>query len=109
MLVCANDQRRPTMAQAEAAVQLEVGVLYNGMTRNVRYHPRELGQALFQQACHVFEIKPPERGPLALFLPDNATEVRPAATLEQARGPPGPTLNPRPRQASAAAPDRAPW
>ncbi len=91
------------MAQAEAAVQLEVGVLYNGMTRNVRYHPRELGQALFQQACHVFEIKPPERGPLALFLPDNATEVRPDVTVEQAGVHPDTTLILRPREASTGA------
>ena len=88
------------MAQAEAAVHLEVGVLYNGMTRNVRYHRRETGHALFERACHVFEIKPPERGPLALFLPDNATEVRPDVTVEEAGVHPETTLILRPREAS---------
>lgn len=91
------------MVQAEAAVHLEVGVLYNGMTRNVRYHPRELGRALFERACHVFEIKPPERGPLALFLPDNATEVRPDVTAEEAGVRPDTTLILRPREASTGA------
>jgi hypothetical protein len=102
-LANANRERRPTVAHAEAAVHLEVGVLYNGMTRQVRYHPREQGRALFERACHVFEIRPPDRGPLALFLPDNSTEVRPDVTVEDAGVHPDTTLVLRPREASTGA------
>lgn len=88
------------MPETAAPSKLQVGVVYNGMTREVHYNPHEQGRVLFEQACHVFEIPEQERGALGLFLSDNATEVRPDMPVEESGVTPGSTLLLRPREVS---------
>lgn len=83
-----------------APSKLKVDVTHNGMTRVVHYNQHEHGSVLFEQACHAFGIHPPDRGPLALYLPDNTTEVPPNVPVEQGGVRPDTTLILRPREAS---------
>lgn len=82
--------------------KLAVSVLYNGMTEPVDYDPHEHGQALFEQACSKFPIPAGQRANLALYLPDNTTEVPLGASVQQGGVQPKTTLILRPRQSSAA-------
>jgi hypothetical protein len=90
-------------SEAAAPTKLKVEVIYNGMEHPLHYTEHELGHALFEQACHAFHIPPPERGALALYLPDNSTEVKPDITVEQAGVKPDTKLILRPREASGGA------
>ena len=85
----------PTVATAKLAL----AVVYNGLTKPLTYNAHEHGHALFEKACHAFGIPEREREPLALYLPDNTTEVPPNVSLEQGGVKPDTTLILRPRRA----------
>lgn len=87
-------------SEAAATTKLKVEVVYNGMEHPLHYTEDEFGHVLFEHACHAFEIPPPERGALALYLPNNSTEVKPDVTAEQAGVKPDTKLILRPREAS---------
>lgn len=82
--------------------RLAVFVLYNGLTESIDYEPHEHGQALFEQACSKFQIPAGQRADLALYLPDNTTEVPLGASIEQGGVQPNTTLTLRPRRSSGA-------
>jgi hypothetical protein len=86
----------------EAPARTIVNVTYNGMTRPVDYNLHEQGRALFQRACETFGIPGHERDSLALYLPDNSTEVPPDLPVEQGGVQPNATLILRGRQTSGA-------
>lgn len=64
--------------------KLKVEVFYNGLTEDFHYVAHERVHALFAQACGKFGIPPGEREALALYMPDDTTEVNLDASLEQA-------------------------
>jgi hypothetical protein len=91
------------VSEVTAPSKLEVGVMHNGISRALPYHPHEHGHALFEHACHAFEIHPRDRGTLALYLPDNSTEVPSDIPIKQGGVRPDTTLILRPREASTGA------
>jgi hypothetical protein len=78
--------------ETKAPSKLKVEVLYNGLTEEFRYVAQERARALFKQACGKFGIPPGQRDALALYLPDDTTEVPLDASLQQAGVEPGTTL-----------------
>jgi hypothetical protein len=84
--------------ETKAPSKLKVKVFYNGMTEEFRYVAHEKARALFEQACSKFGIPPGQRDALALYLPDDTTEVNLDASLEQAGVEPDTQLILRPRE-----------
>lgn len=78
--------------QTKAPNKLKVGVFYNGLTEEFLYVAHERVRALFEQACGKFGIPPGQREGLALYMPDDTTEVGLDASLEQAGVAPDTTL-----------------
>jgi len=76
----------------KAPNKLKVGVFYNGLTDEFPYVAHERVRALFEQACGKFGIPPGQREGLALYMPDDTTEVGLDASLEQAGVAPDTTL-----------------
>ncbi len=79
--------------------KLKLNITYNGTTLPFTYNPRQAAQALYQHAFRKFRVPESEREALALYLPDNTTEVDPNVSLEQAGVQPNTTLLLRPRRA----------
>lgn len=84
--------------ETKAPSKLKVEVFYNGLTEEFNYVAQQQARALFQQACAKFGIPPGQRDALALYLPNNTTEVNLDASLEQAGVEPGTTLTLRGRR-----------
>ena len=70
--------------------KLTLAVVYNGVPKPLSYKPHEHGRVLFEHACHAFGIHEHERKELALFLPDNTTEVPLDVPLERPASSPTP-------------------
>lgn len=85
-------------AETKAPNKLKVEVFYNGLTEEIRYVAQQRARALFQQACGKFGIPPGERDALALYMPDDTTEVDLGSSLEQAGVKPDTRLILRPRR-----------
>ncbi len=83
-----------------APSKLTVAVLNNGITKTIDYHPHEHGHALFEHACHAFGIRPEDRGELALYLPNDSTEVPPNIPASEGGVEPDTRLVLRPRSAT---------
>jgi hypothetical protein len=77
----------------------QVQITYNGTTLDFDYNPHQAAQALYQHAFNAFHVPEPEREALALYLPDNTTEVNPNVSVEEAGVQPQTTLILRPRRA----------
>jgi hypothetical protein len=84
---------------ATAPSRLAVQVIYNGVPQGLAYEPHERARALFEQACNAFGIPAGEREQLALYQPDNTTEVPLDSSVEEAGVKPDTTLILRPREA----------
>jgi hypothetical protein len=75
--------------ETKAPSKLKVEVFYNGLAEEFHFVGHEKGRALFQQACSKFGIPQGQRDALALYLPDDTTEVNLDVSLEQAGVEPG--------------------
>lgn len=69
---------------AAAPSKLKVEVFYNGLIEDLQYVAHERARALFEQACGRFGIPPAERDALALYMPDDTTEVNLDSSLADA-------------------------
>jgi hypothetical protein len=78
--------------ETKAPSKLKVGVFYNGLTDEFPYVAHKQVRALFEEACGKFGVPPGQREGLALYMPDDTTEVGLDASLEQAGVAPGTTL-----------------
>jgi hypothetical protein len=84
--------------ETKAPSKLKVEVFYNGLTEDFHYVAHERVRTLFAQACEKFGIPPAEREALALYMPDDTTEVNLDTSLEQAGVAPDTKLILRPRR-----------
>lgn len=78
--------------ETKAPSKLKVEVFYNTLTDEFPYVAHERVRALFEQACGKFGIPPGQREGLALYMPDDTTEVSLDASLEEAGVAPGTRL-----------------
>jgi hypothetical protein len=99
---CSTIVRLSHMSSIETAApsKLKVDVLNNGITKTITYNPHEHGHALFEHACHAFGIRPEDRGELALYLPNDSTEVPPNIPVSEGGVEPDTRLVLRPRSAT---------
>ena len=88
-----------TTASPATKKKQQVKITYNGTTLNFDYNPHETSRALYQHAFHEFPVPESEREALALYLPDNTTEVDRNLSVEKAGVQPETTLILRPRGA----------
>jgi hypothetical protein len=88
---------RTTSSSTEKKQQVKI--TYNGTTVAFDYKPHEASRALYQHAFHEFGVPESEREALALYLPDNTTEVDPQLSVDKAGVQPETTLILRPRGA----------
>lgn len=85
-------------ASAASEKKLQVNITYNGTTLAFDYSAHEEGEALYKQAFHRFGVPESEQAGIALYLPDNTTEISPKVSLEQSHVQPHTTLILRGRQ-----------
>jgi hypothetical protein len=85
-------------ASAASEKKLQVNITYNGTTLAFDYSAHEEGEALYKQAFSRFQVPKAEQAGIALYLPDNTTEVNPKVSLEQSHVQPHTTLILRGRQ-----------
>ena len=78
--------------ETAAPSKLKVNVNYNAITEVLHFTEHELGRTLFERACEKFGIPRPARAELALYLPDNSTEVPPDLPVQQGGVKPDTTL-----------------
>lgn len=93
-----TEENRKMATETKAPSKLKVEVFYNGLTEDFHYVAHERVRALFEQACGKFGIPPGQRDGLALYMPDDTTEVNLDASLEQAGVAPDTQLILRPRE-----------
>jgi hypothetical protein len=74
-------------------------ITYNGVTPAFDYMPHKHTETLYKEAFRVFSVPEPEQPNLALYLPDNTTEVPRTGTEAEAGIQPDTTLILRPRGA----------
>ena len=84
-------------SETAAPSRLKVDVNYNALTEVLHFTEHELGHALFEHACERFGIPRESRAELALYLPDNTTEVAADLPVGQGGVRPDTTLILRPR------------
>jgi hypothetical protein len=80
--------------------KLQFHITYNGVTPAFDYTPHKHTEVLYKDAFRTFNVPEPEQPNLALYLPDNTTEVPNDKTTEADAGiQPDTTLILRPRGA----------
>jgi len=84
-------------SETAAPSRPKIDVNYNALTEVLHFTEHEHGHALFEHACKKFGIPRESRAELALYLPDNTTEVPADLPVEQGGVKPDTTLILRPR------------